>query len=270
MVHMRLNSKNSFLLGYAFVMLIFWAGMYASGIKLLTINKVWGIGINFLPLFGGIFGLYTSRYWGGFKSAVGKGIILIALGLISWSLGNWIWSYYNFFLASDIPYPSWADAGYIAAVPLWAAGMFYLSKATGAKFALRNVIGKLYLIFLPLVTLAASYYLLVSVARGGSITAGGGMGKVFFDFAYPLGDVVIVTLALLILGLSSKYLGGRYRWPVLVTIFGFLTMFFADFSFSYTTTLGSYYDGHPNNLLFVAALGAIGFGISSFDTKEVE
>lgn len=265
---MRLNSKSSFLLGYLFVMFIFWSGMYVSGLKDLPINKVWGIGINFIPLFGGIFGLFTARHWGGFKSAVGKGLIYLSLGLLSWSLGNWIWSYYNFFLENNVPYPSFADVGYIGAVPLWMVGSFYLSKATGVRYGLKKKAGQLYLVILPIITLVISYHLLVNVARGGSVTSGGGFLKIFFDFAYPIGDVVIVTIALLVYGLSFKYLGGKYKWPVLITLLGFVLMFLADFSFSYETTLGTYYDGDIFNLVFIVALSTIGFGVTSFDTTD--
>lgn len=264
---MRLNIKSSFLLGYIFVMFLFWAGMYVSDLKSLQINKVWGIGINFLPFFGGIFGIITAQHWGGLKSSVGKAMTYLSLGLLSWSAGNWIWSYYNFFLNSEIPYPSLADVGYIGAVALWIAGIFYLSKATGVKYGLRRRIGQLYLIILPIVTFILGYYLLVTVAREGSLTSGGGFLKVFFDLAYPGGDMIIITIATLMFGLSSKYLGGRFKWPVLVILIGFILMFFADFSFSYTTTLGTYYDGHINNLLFITALFAMSFGIASFDTK---
>lgn len=266
---MKVNTKNSFLLGYLLVMFIFWGGIEASHLKDMAINKWWGIGINFIPLFGGIFGLKTARTWGGFKSSVGKGISFIALGLISWSLGNWVWSYYNFFLDANIPYPSWADAGYIAAVPLWAIGMYNLAKATGVKYGLRRKAGKAYLLLLPILSIAASYYLLVTVARQGEITAGGGWLKVFFDFAYPVGDMVIITIALLIYGLTFRLLGGIFKWPVFITLVGFLLMFFADFSFSYTTTLDTYYDGHANNLLFITALFAMGYGISSFDANHL-
>lgn len=265
---MRLNTKSAFLLGYLFVMFIFWAGMYASGLKELQINKFWGIGINFIPLFGGIFGLFTARHWGGFKSAVGKALSFMSFGLISWSAGNWVWSYYNFVEEVNVPYPSLADIGYIAAIPLWMIGMFYLAKATGVKYGLKKAVGQLYLVILPIITIAVSYYLLVVVARGGAIPVDADLLKVFFDFAYPVGDMIIITIALLIYGLSLKYLGGRYKFPVLITLFGFVLMFFADFSFSYATTLGTYYDGDPSNLLFITALFAMGFGISSIDGKE--
>jgi hypothetical protein len=249
-------------------MFIFWTGMYISGLKFLPINWMWGIGINFIPLFGGIFGLFTAQHWGGLKSAVGKGVTYLSWGLLSWSAGNWVWSYYNFFLSKDIPYPSLADIGYLLAVPLWMIGIFYLSKATGVKYGLRNTLGKLYLIILPIVVVIFSYYLLVLVARGGSISASEELLKIFFDFAYPIGDVIILTIALLTYGLSFRYLGGMYKWPVFIILFGFILMFLSDFFFSYETTLGTYYDGNVINLLFISALFMMGFGIASLDGKN--
>ena len=192
----------------------------------------------------------------------------MSYGHISWGLGNVIWSFYNFVLHQEVPYPSFADLGFALAVPLWAIGVFYLSKATGAKYGLKKKTGQLYLFFIPIVTFILSYYSLVTIARGGSITSGGGLLKIFFDFAYPIGDVLITTIALLIYGLSLKYLGGRYKWPVLITLFGFVVMFFADFTFSYTTTINTYFNGSLADLLFTTALSIMGVGIASFDTKE--
>lgn len=250
-----------------FLMLIFWIGINVSDIENLPINKFWGIGINCIPLFGGIFGLFTAQHWGGLKSAVGKGVVYLSLGLLSWSIGNWIWSYYNFFLNSEIPYPSLADVGYLVAIPLWVIGTVNLAKATGVQYSLKNKMGQLYLFILPIITLAISYYLLITVARDGLITSGGGFLKIFFDFAYPLGDLIIVTIALLMYGLSLKYLGGRFKWPVVITLFGFILMFLADFSFSYTTTIETYFNGSYPDLLFSLALFVISFGLASFDTK---
>ncbi len=264
---MRLNVKNSFLLGYEFVMIIFWIGLQASGIKDLPISLYWGIGINFIPFFGGLFGLYTARHWG-FKSAVGKGILYLSSGLLSWSAGNWIWSYYNFFHHVDVPYPSLADIGYIAAVPLWVAGILHLSKATGAKIGLRKIGGRIYLVFLPIAASIFSYYFLFVIARGSVFDWNpSNMLKLFFDLAYPIGDWVILTQAFLIWGLSFKYLGGLYKWPVFIVLFGFMALFFADFSFSYTTTLSTYYNGNISDLFFTIAFFMISFGVVSLDGK---
>jgi hypothetical protein len=266
---MKFNKYTSFLLGFFLLNIIYWIGIQTSNIKTLPINLLFSFSTAVLAFVGGVMGLFVSRHWGGRKSAVGKAIQLMSIGTISWSLGNFVWSYYTFFLHTDIPYPSLADVGYISAVPLWMIGVFYLSKATGAKYSLKKKSGQFYLIILPIITFVISYYLLVTVARGGQITSGGGFLKTFFDFAYPLGDVIIITIALLMYGLSFRYLGGNYKWPVLITLIGYLVMFSADFTFSYTTTIGTYYNGSYPDMLFAAAMFVISFGINSFDAKDL-
>ncbi|HEV7702504.1 MAG TPA: hypothetical protein VGO63_03645 [Candidatus Paceibacterota bacterium] len=265
---MRLNTKNSFFLGYLFVMLIFWIGIQISHITDLKINLMWGVGITCIPTFAAIFGLIIAMRWGGLKSSVGRALIFLSLGTALWATGNWIWTYYNFFLNNEIPYPSLADVGYVLAVPLWAFGVLSLSKATGAQFSLKRIGGRIFLVALPIAVGIFSYYFLFVIARGSLFDWHEGILKIIFDLAYPIGDWIILTLALLIWGLSLKYLGGRYKWPVLIVLLGFTVMFAADFSFSYMTTIDAYYNGSLADLFFMLAMFLIGFGISSFDVLE--
>lgn len=265
---MKINKYTVFILGYLLQNIIFWIGIQYSKITDLTINLLYSFSNGFLGTAAGIMGLFISRRWGGVKSAVGKAVILISLGTTSWGLGTLIWSYYNFVLHVEVPYPSWADLGYALAVPLWTIGVFYLSKATGVKFSLRQLHGRVMLILLPLLATAVSYYFLYIIARKSSFVVEGGLLKILLDFYYPLGDWVILTVAFLVFGLSLQYLGGRFRWPVMITLLGFVFMFLSDFTFSYTTTVGTYYNGHFVDLLFTVALSVISFGILSFSMKE--
>lgn len=266
----NLNNLSLFLLAYFVVMMVYWGVLQMFGSKDLTVNLFYSFTLNTLAFLGGLFGFITSKHWGGIKSALGRGMLFISLGLISWGgVGGYIWSYYNFVLQQEIPYPSFSDMGFIGAVPLWALGMFYLAKATGVKYGLKDVMGKVYLLLFPILTFVLSYYFLVTIARGGVLSDGGESVKVFFDFAYPIGDVIIITIALLIYGLTLKLLGGLYKWPVHITLLGFVMMFFADMAFSYSTTVESYYNGNYADLLFTIALFLISFGISRFDSKEL-
>ena len=106
-----------------------------------------------------------------------------------------------------------------------------------------------------------SYYLLITVARGGELDLSSGIVKVFFDLAYPIGDVVILSFALLIYGLSFKYLGGRYRYAILMLVTGFVLNYFADFAFSWTTTTETFYVAGWVDLLFMAAMTALSIGV---------
>lgn len=267
-VEMKINKYCFFLIGYLLQNLIFWIGIQTSDIKDLPINLLYSFSNGFPATVVGIMGLVIAKHWGGRKSAVGRAILLISSGTISWGLGTLIWSFYNFVLHIEVPYPSWADLGYVMAIPLWTVGVFYLSQATGAKFTLRKLRGRVLLIALPVIAAALSYYFLFVIARDSSLPIEGGILKVFLDFYYPLGDWVILTVAFLVFGLSLQYLGGRFRWPVMTILLGFVLMFISDFVFSYTTTVESYYNGHFVDLLFTVAIFVISFGVNSLDISE--
>lgn len=264
---MRINKYSSFLLGFTVLIFIYWIGIQSSKITDLPINLLYSFSTAVLAFAGGVFGLLISKHWGGGKSAVGRAILLMSMGTISWSLGNFVWSFYNFVLHQNMPYPSLADIGYVLAVPMWAIGVYYLSQATGVKFSLRRLRGRVLLIVLPIVAAIFSYYFLFVIARNSSIEVKDGLLKIFLDFYYPIGDWVILTMSFLLFGLSLKYLGGKFRLPVFITIIGFIIMFMADFSFSYTTTVGTYYNGNLADLLFALAMFVISIGITSFEIR---
>lgn len=266
---MKFLAKTQLLLVlYYFFIFSWWLILFFSGIKDSPTNLAFAFAYGLIPLFGGFFGLLKAKKWGLFKSAMGKALFFLSVGLLTWSFGEIIWSYYNFVLQIEIPYPSWADASFIVSWPLWTIGVYYLSFATGAKFGLKNKSGQLLVFFIPIIAIMLSYYLLVTVARQGSFTLEGGLLKVFFDLAYPVWDVIILTLALLIYGLSFKYLGGRFRWPVLIVFLGFVINYIADFGFSYTTTIETFYNGSWVDFLFALAMFTLSFGVNSFDIKE--
>lgn len=256
---------------YLLLLIIFWVILYKSGFKTDFWNYFYSFSFSLMPLIGGLVGVTTSKRWGFLSSAIGRAIFYISTGLFSWGGGSMIWSYYNFFQKISAPYPSFADVGFVAALPLWILGVFNLSKATGAKFALKNIKGRLFLIIVPIVVLIISYYLLVVIARGGVLTAAGNdFLKLFFDLAYPSGDVIILTLSVIIFGLSFKYFGGFYKIAIYSLLLGFGLMYLADFVFSYTTTDGTFFNGNFGDLLFTFALFLITFGALGFSIRPKE
>ena len=227
------------------------------------------VGMTILPLTGGILGLLNSKHWGGHKSVVGKSLIGISLGLIAWSGGMIIWNYYLFFTSVEVPYPSWADAIFILSWPLWTYGLFKLSKAIGVNFALRSRSNKWFLIFIPLVVILISVYLLIYVARGG-IVYDGDLLKLFFDLFYPLGDVVILSVTAATYFLSRKYLGGVYKTTILILLLAFFMNYISDFMFSYTTTKGTYFNGHLVDFLFTTTMFIMSLSLTMFNPKALE
>ncbi len=263
---MHSNIYQRVLVCYVAFLLIFWVLLFFSRQTESFWNYFYSFAFSLVPLVGGFVGCFVAEKWGWFKSAIGKGVFFTSLGLFSWGAGSMVWSYYNFFMDIPAPYPSWADVGFALSIPLWIIGVINFSKATGTKFGLRNIFGKTLLLFLPIVTVILSYYLLVVVARGGVLVSTGGDSslKLFLDLFYPIGDVLILSLALLVFGLSFNYLGGIYKHSILSILFGFGLMYVADFVFSYTTTLETFYNGNFGDLIFTLALSTISFGVLGF------
>ncbi|MEN9328186.1 MAG: hypothetical protein RI947_994 [Candidatus Parcubacteria bacterium] len=264
---MKLSKTTAAFAGFYVLLVLWWVFIFVTKMQNTFQNYAFAFAYGLLPLFGGITGMMGAKKWGFFKSAVGKALVFMSLGLITWGIGEMIWSYYNFALQVEIPYPSWPDAFFIVSWPLWSIGVYFLSFATGAHFGLKTKAGKMLILVVPILAVAASYYLLITVARGGEFVLSDEAFKAFFDLAYPIGDVVILTLASLMYGLSFKYLGGRFKWPVLIFLLGFVANYVADFSFSYTTTVGTFYNGNWVDLSFTTAMFLMVLGVNSMDMK---
>lgn len=221
-----------------------------------------------IPFIGSIAGFYNAKRWDGFQSSLGKAVWFVSAGVLAWSIGMLIWCYYIFIAKVEIPYPSFADAAFILSWPLWTAGVIYLSQVTGVRFALKKLSGKILLVIVPLIAIAFSYWLLIPVARGGVIDFDPTqIWKLFFDLFYPIGDAVILTLAVTFGILSSGFLGGKYRTPVLVLALALVVNFAADTAFSYTTTNGTYFNGFYPDMLFATGLYLFSLSLALMNPK---
>lgn len=262
---MNINISQKISIVSYLMLVVFWAVLFFTGITEGFYNYLYSFLFGLIPFFSGIVAMRTSRIWGGFKTAIGKAVFFIGLGIFLWGCGENIWSYYNFFMGVPAPYPSLADLGFAPSIFFYGLGAFYLSKVTGAKFGLRNVYAKIFVVVAPLILLALSYYAFVIVARGGVLVPAGETAlKTVLDIAYPFGDFVAVTIAAVISGLSFRYMGGRYTLDIIAVLLGLAVMTAADFIFSYTTTVGTYYNGNFGDLMLTTGLFLLSFGVLGF------
>ncbi|MBI2021621.1 hypothetical protein HYS93_01910 [Candidatus Daviesbacteria bacterium] len=263
------NWSSKILILFYIGLVVWWFMIFARGITETTENYLYSFVYGLIPLIWGLIGLRNSMLWGGLKSLMGKSIAFLSLGLLAWAIGNLVWAYYNLIMRVPVPYPSPADFIFILSFPLWAIGISLLSRVTGMVFSLRRVRGKIILFVIPILAIALSYYLLFTVARGGVIDTEGGLLKFFLDIAFPVWDVIILTLALLVFGLSFNYLGGRFKWPIIILLLGFGVNYITDFSFSYTTTLGTFFVGSWVDLLFATAMFLIALGVALLSPQSI-
>jgi hypothetical protein len=213
-----------------------------------------------LPLYGGYVGLQTAKLWGGSKSAVGKAILGFASGLLLQVFGQLSYAYYLLFMGQDVPYPSIGDVGFFGSIFCYIYAVYQLAQASGSRFSLKSISYKLISLFLPFVLLAISYVVFIN----GQVLDTTNLLKLILDLGYPLGQSIYISLALLALILSGKYLGGMLKTAVLIILFGLITQYIADFMFLYEASRGIWEAGQINDLVFLTAYFLTSLGITRF------
>ncbi|MBI5123603.1 hypothetical protein HZA75_07130 [Candidatus Roizmanbacteria bacterium] len=248
---------------YLIIVVIYWIVLFSSGLKTSFWNYLYGILWNGIPFVGGLLGIFLSKKsFGSLQTNIGKAKIFISAGIFSWGCGNVIWLYYNFSQNIDIPYPSFADIGYFSAGILWIIGISYLSRATGATFSLQQMRKKFIFLVVPLIVIIFSYYFLMFIVKRSVVLDA--FLRVFFDLGYPTMDIIILSIAIIISGLSINFFRAKYKLSLFAILAGFVGMYICDFTFAYTISLGLYYNGSIYELLFTFALYLLTWGTLSF------
>lgn len=80
----------------------------------------------------------VQRFYG-LKSLEGKVWFLIGLGILLWTVGEFIWTYYDYYLGVD-PFPSAADHAYVAAYVPLALSFFYKASYAKLEFDLKKLL----------------------------------------------------------------------------------------------------------------------------------
>jgi hypothetical protein len=186
-----------------------------------------------------------------FKSAIGKSTALISVGILVWGLGNMAWLYYNIFEQIEIPYPSLADVGYLGMIPLAAIGLFILLRNVKIIF---NAITTLKLVAITIIAFLPIYWLFIQSKMVEDVPE---MIKIL-NVAYPVGDIIFLSLALIIL---STIKSGAMSKPIGALCVGFIIEAIADFIFSWQTSTGTYYAANFGDIFYSLAFFTIGLGM---------
>lgn len=266
-----MNIFQKISVGFLAMLCVFWITLFVTNTTSGFYNYLYSFLFGLIPLFSGAVAMCSTKRWGGFKTALGKAVFFVGLGIFLVGCGEMMWSYYNFILSIPIPYPSLADLCFAPSTFFYSLGVIYLSDATGATLGLKNIYAKTFVVIAPLVVLSFTYYFLITLARGGVLVSPGGSTlKTILDIVNPLGDFLGLSIAVLISGLSFQYMRGRYIFDIWAILSGLAVMFVADFIFSYTTTVGTFYNGDFGDLVYTIGLFLLSFGILGFcKDKEV-
>ena len=162
---------------------------------------------------------------------------LLGFSALSWGSGQAAWTWYETVLGRDVPFPSLADVGYLAAPPLAAAALISL------PFAAQSLVGRLRQVLDGLM-IAASLLLASWVMVLSPLFRAGGddLTSQVISLAYPIGDVVVGTIVLFVLARARMGRGTRGT-PLPLLGGGLVAIAVADSGFVYLTASGSYSSG---------------------------
>lgn len=252
------------LLIFYLLIFIWWVKISISGVKISNENYLFGLVYAFIALIGGVNGLLVSKRWGGYRSMVGKGIIFLSIGLLSYWFGQVAWSYYNLVLKVELPYPSTADIGYFSAILFYIVGMYTFARVSGAKLTLNKLKGKLISFIVPASMLAISYFLFLQhIGPDFSNPI-----KTFLDFGTPVGYAIVVSMALTAYFLTKGILGGKMKNRVLYIIFALIVQNITDNTFLYQAGAGTYYNAGINDLMFATSFTIMSLGLIMFKSYD--
>jgi len=182
--------------------------------------------------------------------------ILFGCAMASWTLAEIIWGYYALILNVGVPVVSWADVGYLSAIPIAVAALVVHPATHGSSTRRTRWV------FDSLVVASALLFLSWTLVLGPlwrSTNPGTWAGIV--ALAYPFGDVVIVFfIVLAIRGMTS---GDRLSlWCLLAAL---LVMAFSDSTFTYLTASSSYTSPGLIDTGWVAAY--LGIALAAFSSQ---
>lgn len=189
------------------------------------------------------------RAWRTERQRLAASWILISAGVFAWAWGQAVWTGYEVILGEEVPFPSLADAGFLLLPVL--AGIGLLVWPVGVSEGRDRLAGLLdgALIGAGLLIISWATSLGATIEAGGENTAAAVIGA-----AYPVGDVVLVALVVVLLTRAAP----TNRTSLLILSAGLVSLAIADSAFMYGTSTGSYSSGGLLDLGWFAGFLAIG------------
>src|SRR3712207_4684153 len=178
--------------------------------------------------------------------------VLLGLGILSYALGQMIFTYYELVLHQAPPFPSLADIGYLIEYPFFLLGILLLPArpipvASRARVVLDG------LMTMTVAVTFSWYFILGPVVQQGSETV---LAKIV-AMAYPLADIVLITCLLILALRPSEH---ALRRAVYLLALGLILLVVADSIYGYQTLNQSYVTGTILDVGFPLALMLIGLG----------
>jgi serine phosphatase RsbU (regulator of sigma subunit) len=210
----------------------------------LVVNSAQFVGpLLALPLCFG--GLLRRRRWrqGDSQTDLGSALtigrrwapILLGLGILSWVLGQLVFTYYEWALRQPPPLPSLADVGYLSVYPFFLLGILLLP-ARPVPVASRTRLALDGLMIMTAAVTFSWYFILGPVMQQGTETT---LTKTVAT-AYPLADIVLIACLVI---LASRPEEQTLLPAVRLLALGLTLIVVADSNFAYWSLHDAYATG---------------------------
>jgi diguanylate cyclase len=176
--------------------------------------------------------------------------LCFAAGVTAYLAGNLVY-YLHYQGLADIPYPSWADAGWIGFYPMAYAAVFLMLRARMPRLSPSMWLD-------GLVTGLTAAAVAVAFALGAALRATqGSVSVVATSFAYPVADLLLLVLIAGALAVIGRGVGATWWW-----LSGGLALFvLTDTVYAFQVAQGSYVDGGVLDLGWLLAF--LCFGVAA-------
>jgi hypothetical protein len=160
--------------------------------------------------------------------------LLLGVASALWAFGEGAWGFYDIVLGREVPVPSYADIGYLGAIPVALAALLVHPGHSGDRQR-RLRTGLDALILATALLFLSSTFILHAVGADTDLHSAAGLVAI----AYPLGDVLMLFLLLRAVG----WLGGADRLAMACILTGLLAMTLSDSGYTYLTAARGYETG---------------------------
>ncbi|MEU4242168.1 EAL domain-containing protein [Actinoplanes sp. NPDC026619] len=206
-----------------------------------------GFGLCYAAFSAAVAGLVCAGLHSGRTRA---GWILIGLGMLSWGIGQGTGMYVEAFRDGPPQFPLASTIGYVGMVVLTSAGLLVLPSAQQALAnRLRSVLDGL-MVATSLVLIA--WIFVVAPVLGGGMDASFAL---YTGLAYPLGDVVIITIVLYMLAQQRRH--GRVFGSLVLIAGGVGAFAVSDICYAYLSLTRSYRSGDVLDIGWFAGFALI-------------
>lgn len=186
------KAQRNLLVGFIAVILAVNSIILLSG-DVQTMNYIGDISVPVLAAIATGFAIivvYRQKANGVF----GRAYVALAAGLVFYLIAELLWAYYSIGLGVEVPFPSMADAFWLAAYAPFGYGLFTLSKLY--TYGNHKKTNKSLIIMTIAIAGFAVYYVtqLISVS---DLSSSEGMAAMVISIAYPILDSILIIPALL-------------------------------------------------------------------------